>query len=66
MIVRLTWASCLFTISLPGLMLWIPVFLTTFYAVHNFKKAGAHCITLFCTNTSDRLGKCQLRPFDLH
>ncbi|KAJ7163580.1 hypothetical protein C8R43DRAFT_1062622 [Mycena crocata] len=40
MLVRLTWALCLFTLSLPGLMLWVPVFLTTFYAVHNFKKTG--------------------------
>ncbi|KAJ7079098.1 hypothetical protein B0H15DRAFT_924617 [Mycena belliarum] len=40
MIVRLTWSICLFAISFPGLMLWIPVFLTTFYAVHNFKKTG--------------------------
>ncbi|KAJ6587163.1 hypothetical protein DFH09DRAFT_1142794 [Mycena vulgaris] len=40
MIVRLTWSLCLFSLSLPGLMLWVPVFLTTFYAVHNFKKTG--------------------------
>ncbi|KAJ7091143.1 hypothetical protein C8R44DRAFT_844288 [Mycena epipterygia] len=40
MIVRLTWSLCLFSISFPGLMLWVPVFLTTFYAVHNFKKTG--------------------------
>ncbi|KAJ7772610.1 hypothetical protein DFH07DRAFT_901978 [Mycena maculata] len=40
MLVRFTWALCLFSISLPGLVLWIPVFLTTFYAVHNFKKSG--------------------------
>lgn len=26
--------------SLPGLALWLPVFATTFYAVHNFKKTG--------------------------
>ncbi|KZP34476.1 hypothetical protein FIBSPDRAFT_915724 [Athelia psychrophila] len=30
----------LITLSLPGLLLWLPVFLTTFYAVHNFKKSG--------------------------
>jgi glycerol-3-phosphate O-acyltransferase / dihydroxyacetone phosphate acyltransferase len=30
----------LFAISLPGLALWLPVTLTTFYAVHNFKKTG--------------------------
>ncbi|PPQ77225.1 hypothetical protein CVT25_011071 [Psilocybe cyanescens] len=40
MLVRLTWSLCLFTISLPGLILWLPVFATTFYAVHNFKKTG--------------------------
>jgi len=40
MILRLTWSLCLFSISFPGLMLWVPVFLTTFYAVHNFTKAG--------------------------
>ncbi|KAF7376296.1 PlsC domain-containing protein [Mycena sanguinolenta] len=40
MIVRLTWSLCLFTLSLPGLLLWVPIFLTTFYAVHNFKKTG--------------------------
>ncbi|KAF8210471.1 hypothetical protein K438DRAFT_1916849 [Mycena galopus ATCC 62051] len=40
MIVRLTWSLCLFFISLPGLLLWVPIFLTTFYAVHNFKKTG--------------------------
>jgi glycerol-3-phosphate O-acyltransferase / dihydroxyacetone phosphate acyltransferase len=38
--VRLVWSLCLFTISLPGLVLWLPVFATTFYAVHNFKKSG--------------------------
>ena len=30
----------LFSISLPGLFLWLPVFVTTFIAVHNFKKTG--------------------------
>ncbi|KAJ6499123.1 hypothetical protein C8R45DRAFT_981196 [Mycena sanguinolenta] len=40
MIVRLTWSLCLFTLSLPGLLLWVPIFVTTFYAVHNFKKTG--------------------------
>ncbi|KAH7916529.1 acyltransferase-domain-containing protein [Hygrophoropsis aurantiaca] len=40
MLIRLTWFCCLFTISLPGLTLWTPVFATTFYAVHNFKKSG--------------------------
>ncbi|KAF7306091.1 PlsC domain-containing protein [Mycena chlorophos] len=40
MILRLTWAVCLFTLSLPGLLLWTPVFITTVYAVHEFKKTG--------------------------
>lgn len=39
-VIRLVWSLFLFTISLPGLALWVPVFLTTFYAVHNFKKSG--------------------------
>lgn len=34
------WALVLFTLSLPGLVLWAPVFATTFYATHNFKKTG--------------------------
>ncbi|KAF5351687.1 hypothetical protein D9756_007529 [Leucocoprinus leucothites] len=38
--IRFTWAACLFVISLPGLFLWLPVFITTFYAVRNFKKTG--------------------------
>jgi glycerol-3-phosphate O-acyltransferase/dihydroxyacetone phosphate acyltransferase len=25
---------------MPGLLLWLPTFATTFYAVHNFKKTG--------------------------
>ncbi|KAJ7902015.1 hypothetical protein B0H14DRAFT_2669508 [Mycena olivaceomarginata] len=40
MFVRLTWSLCLFCISFPGQLLWLPIFLTTFYAVHNFKKTG--------------------------
>ncbi|KAI6040320.1 hypothetical protein EDC04DRAFT_1534771 [Pisolithus marmoratus] len=40
MCIRLSWSLVLFIISIPGLLLWIPVFLTTFYAVHNFKKSG--------------------------
>ncbi|KAF7428289.1 hypothetical protein PC9H_007510 [Pleurotus ostreatus] len=39
-IVRFTWSLALFSISLPGLALWCPVFLTTFIAVKNFKKTG--------------------------
>lgn len=40
MLIRLTWAICLFTFSLPGLLLWFPVFATSIYAVHNYKKTG--------------------------
>ncbi|KAF7315454.1 PlsC domain-containing protein [Mycena indigotica] len=40
MILRITWAICLFSLSLPGLVLWAPVFITIVYAVHNFKKTG--------------------------
>jgi glycerol-3-phosphate O-acyltransferase / dihydroxyacetone phosphate acyltransferase len=40
MALRLSWSLCLFTVLLPGLLLWTPVFATTFYAVHNFKKTG--------------------------
>ncbi|KAI6134515.1 hypothetical protein EDD17DRAFT_1774687 [Pisolithus thermaeus] len=40
MCIRLLWSLVLFIISIPGLILWTPVFLTTFYAVHNFKKSG--------------------------
>lgn len=40
MFIRLAWFLCLISISLPGLVLWAPVFVTTFYGVHNFKKSG--------------------------
>lgn len=40
MLVRLTWFVCLISISLPGLVLWTPVFVTTFYGIHVFKKSG--------------------------
>jgi glycerol-3-phosphate O-acyltransferase/dihydroxyacetone phosphate acyltransferase len=40
MMLRFYWASFLFLISLGGLALWLPVAITTFYAVHNFKKTG--------------------------
>lgn len=40
MAIRLFWSCFLFSISIPGLMLWLPVFATTFYAVHEFKKSG--------------------------
>ncbi|KAH9839370.1 uncharacterized protein C8Q71DRAFT_894938 [Rhodofomes roseus] len=39
-IVRLAWFGFLITISLPGLLLWLPVFLTTFVAVSRFKRTG--------------------------
>lgn len=38
--VRLPWALTLFTLSLPGLLLWLPVFVTTFIAVREFKRTG--------------------------
>ncbi|KAI0283719.1 hypothetical protein BGY98DRAFT_1093805 [Russula aff. rugulosa BPL654] len=40
MMLRFSWASILFFISLGGLALWLPVAITTFYAVHNLKKTG--------------------------
>lgn len=40
LLIRLTWSIFLFTISIPGLLLWIPVFITTFIAVHKFKQSG--------------------------
>ncbi|CAA7261660.1 unnamed protein product [Cyclocybe aegerita] len=40
LVIRLMWSVCLFAVSLPGQALWVPIFATTFYAVHNFKKTG--------------------------
>ena len=40
MVIRLTWSLFLLSLSIPGLLLWIPVFLTAAYSVHNFKKTG--------------------------
>jgi len=40
MFIRLLWFLCLISISLPGLVLWTPVFITTFIGVRNFKKTG--------------------------
>jgi glycerol-3-phosphate O-acyltransferase/dihydroxyacetone phosphate acyltransferase len=40
MMLCFSWASFLFSISLGGLALWLPVAITTFYAVHNLKKTG--------------------------
>lgn len=38
--IRFQWSIFLFLISLPGLILWFPIFGTTRYAVANFKKTG--------------------------
>ncbi|KAI0051817.1 hypothetical protein FA95DRAFT_1511359 [Auriscalpium vulgare] len=40
MLLRLSWAVFLFSLSIAGLILWTPIALTTFYAVHSFKKTG--------------------------
>lgn len=40
LLVRLPWALFLFSLSLPGLVLWLPVFVTTFFAVRSFKRTG--------------------------
>jgi glycerol-3-phosphate O-acyltransferase/dihydroxyacetone phosphate acyltransferase len=40
MMLRFYWATFLFLISLGGLALWLPVAITTFYAVHKLKKTG--------------------------
>lgn len=40
MIVRLMWSIFLFSISIPGLLLWLPIFATTFVAVRKFKRSG--------------------------
>ena len=37
---RLPWAIFLFCISFPGLVLWLPVFITSIIAVHEYKKTG--------------------------
>ncbi|KAF8639542.1 hypothetical protein AX17_001447 [Amanita inopinata Kibby_2008] len=37
---RFLWSLVLLTISLPGLILWLPIFVTTFIAVRNFTKTG--------------------------
>ncbi|KAI0743628.1 hypothetical protein C8Q80DRAFT_1182396 [Daedaleopsis nitida] len=37
---RSIWALILITISLPGLLLWFPIFVTTVIAVHQFKRTG--------------------------
>lgn len=40
MCVRLAWSVFLFSISLPGLCLWIPIVITTFIGVREFKRTG--------------------------
>ncbi|KAG6866735.1 hypothetical protein C0991_011394 [Blastosporella zonata] len=40
MLIRFVWSIALLSLSFPGLLLWLPIFATTFYAVHNFKKTG--------------------------
>jgi glycerol-3-phosphate O-acyltransferase / dihydroxyacetone phosphate acyltransferase len=40
MMLRGSWASILLSLSLGGLVLWLPVAVTTIYAVYNFKKTG--------------------------
>ncbi|KAH8828258.1 hypothetical protein DL96DRAFT_1463865 [Flagelloscypha sp. PMI_526] len=40
MAIRGGWATVLFALSLPGLVLWLPIFVTTFIAVHKYKKTG--------------------------
>ncbi|KIY44427.1 hypothetical protein FISHEDRAFT_67536 [Fistulina hepatica ATCC 64428] len=39
-VIRFIWASILTTLSAPGLMLWLPIFITTYIAVRNFTKTG--------------------------
>lgn len=39
-VLRATWSLVLLALSLPGLLLWLPVFATTFVAVHQFKRTG--------------------------
>ncbi|KAH9951520.1 hypothetical protein B0H21DRAFT_842014 [Amylocystis lapponica] len=39
-VVRLSWTIFLVTISLPGLLLWLPVLITTVIAVSRFKRTG--------------------------
>jgi glycerol-3-phosphate O-acyltransferase / dihydroxyacetone phosphate acyltransferase len=38
--VRFSWSIVLFSLSLPGLILWLPIFVTTFVAVREFKRTG--------------------------
>ncbi|KDQ57625.1 hypothetical protein JAAARDRAFT_35317 [Jaapia argillacea MUCL 33604] len=38
--IRLTWSLLLVCISLPGLLLWLPIFAATYIGVRNFTKTG--------------------------
>lgn len=38
--VRLIWSLFLIALSIPGLILWLPVYITTFIAVHQYKRTG--------------------------
>ncbi|KAI0070641.1 hypothetical protein K474DRAFT_1651022 [Panus rudis PR-1116 ss-1] len=40
LLLRLFWSFTLLTLSIPGLLLWVPIFLTTFIAVRKFKQTG--------------------------
>jgi len=40
LVVRLWWSIFLFTLSIPGLILWLPVLITIFIGVHEFKRTG--------------------------
>ncbi|KAG8830191.1 NADH:ubiquinone oxidoreductase [Serendipita sp. 399] len=39
-LIRVVWMFFLLTISIPGLLLWLPIYLTTSYAVWRFKMSG--------------------------
>ncbi|KAG8828239.1 hypothetical protein FRC19_008355 [Serendipita sp. 401] len=39
-VIRVVWMAILLAISIPGLLLWLPVYLTTSYAVWRFKMSG--------------------------
>ncbi|KAI0632359.1 hypothetical protein C8Q77DRAFT_1197670 [Trametes polyzona] len=40
MCVRLIWSLFLISLSIPGLLLWLPVFITAVIAVHQYKRTG--------------------------
>lgn len=39
-VIRATWLSVLALLSLPGLVLWAPVFITTTVVVRRYKRTG--------------------------